>query len=284
MKNIIGIVGNGVVGAATGGLYIRLPNTYEVRFYDKEQRRCSHNLDSVMGASVVFVCLPTPLYSDPTQGLDLSALDDFFGRVRGSSTQIVLRSTVPIGATSKLARCYGLTNPPLLHYPEFLTERNADADAAHPGRIVVGGPYLANWQVLQHIMAPFKHQPITPILCSRQESEAIKLFSNAYLATKVSLSNELRQLAAICGLDWERVREGVTKDPRIGHSHTQVPGPDGVYGFGGSCLPKDLACLITEFEKRAAVQPDILLAVSSRNHRDRRSCAGPTQPIQRSET
>lgn len=81
-------------------------------------------------------------------------------------------------------------------------------------------------------------------MMTSDESEAVKLFTNGFFAVKIAFFNEVRALADKLGLDWERVLGGVLSDGRISHNHTQVPGPDGQRGFGGACLPKDLANLI----------------------------------------
>ena len=81
---------------------------------------------------------------------------------------------------------------------------------------------------------------------SSDESEAVKLFQNSFFAVKVAFWNECNQLASKLGLDWQVVMNAILADGRISPSHTNVPGPDGKYGFGGECLPKDLASLASQ--------------------------------------
>ena len=72
----------------------------------------------------------------------------------------------------------------------------------------------------------------------------IKYMNNCYFATKVSFMNEMYQIADSCGVDWDMAVEGFVRDGRIGHSHMSVPGPDGKFGFGGSCFPKDIQAIV----------------------------------------
>ena len=91
---------------------------------------------------------------------------------------------------------------------------------------------------------------IQSIITSSDESEAIKYFSNVFLAYKVAYFNKIYDFCQAVGIDYNKVREGVTGDSRIGKSHTQVPGIDNDRGFGGTCFPKDLNSLITQFDER----------------------------------
>ena len=81
--------------------------------------------------------------------------------------------------------------------------------------------------------------------------------NNCFFATKVSFLNEMRQIADACGVDWEMAVEGFIRDGRIGHTHLAVPGPDGKFGFGGSCFPKDVQAMIN-FAKQNGVSPNVL--------------------------
>ena len=94
-----------------------------------------------------------------------------------------------------------------------------------------------------------KYFPHIPnIITSSDESEAIKYFSNTFLAYKVAYFNKIYDLCKVVGMDYEVIREGLVADSRIGKSHTQVPGIDNDRGFGGTCFPKDLNSLIVQME------------------------------------
>ena len=276
----IGIIGNGVVGRATARSY--LEHVEEVRVHDVLPERRTHGLSEVLDCGLdtglVFVCLPTPAREDGR--CDVSFLDDFFAgvnlvRLDGHKINFVLRSTVPIGTTCRLAETYKLPN--LVHSPEFLTARCAVTDAQLPARNIVGIPkpraplgslFIGDNRAGQTLNILYHQRfPGVPVhLMSSDESEAVKLFQNSFFAVKIALWNECRAYATKVGLDWEQVMKAILADGRIAHSHTAVPGPDGKFGFGGSCLPKDLANLIHCIEQAGpSVRAYLLKAARLRN-------------------
>jgi UDPglucose 6-dehydrogenase len=99
---------------------------------------------------------------------------------------------------------------------------------------------------------------------TQEEAEMIKYTRNNFLATKIAFFNEIAAISAAAGADYEKVRAGVTADPRIGASHTAVPGYDGHRGFGGTCLPKDTNALATYGESHGVPCP-VIRAVVMRN-------------------
>jgi UDP-glucose 6-dehydrogenase len=262
----IGVIGGGVVGKATARTYLEFAE--EVRVYDQDPTRRTVDLWNLpLQCDIVFVCLPE------------TALDGYFGspgiQELGRDVNFVLKSTVPVGTTRRLAETYKLPN--LVHSPEFLTARCAEADARLPARNIVGlvkrdAPWLINLYRQRF--------PGIPVLAmTSDESEAVKLMTNAYYAVKVAFFNEARTLADARGLDWERVRAGVLSGGVIGEHHTRVPGPDGQRGFGGACLVKDLEHFIKAFQddippesapKLRTDKPPLLAAAAlSRNTWDR---------------
>lgn len=258
----VGVIGGGVVGQATARTY--LEHVKEVRVYDTERTRLTHSIHETLESDVVFVCLPE------------TALDPFFtGRFNTKGVNYVIKSTCAIGTTRRLAEQYQLTN--LVHSPEFLTARCATVDAQLPTRNIVGYPAqsgkgLAAITPLTALLLEFyeKRFPGVPaIRMSSDESEAVKLFVNGFFAVKVAYWNEVHQLATTLGLDWSTIINAVLGDGRIHPSHTQVPGPDGNYGFGGKCLPKDLDQLI-ECLSIGKVDKNVCSAVKARNAWDRR--------------
>lgn len=272
----VGVVGNGVVGNATARAFMEHA---EVRVYDAVPERRTHPLThpgpgrAVLDCDVVFVCLPTPMGADGR--CDLSAVDGFFRDVTTRAdvspeavreAGYVLRSTVPVGTTRRLAREYGLPN--LLHCPEFLTARCAATDAQLPARNVVGYP---TWECGANPLPDLLRRrfPGVPLhLVTSDESEFVKSAQNSFFAVKVSFWNEARSLADRHGLDWGRVMDAVLADGRIAHSHTRVPGRDG-FGFGGSCLPKDLSSFACQLAD-AGLRNDVTAGALARNADDRR--------------
>lgn len=250
----IGIIGNGVVGNATARTWME--HAEEVRVYDQQKVRCTHSIEQLLLPGVcgldkldlIFICLPedkieVPFLANLPYGWDRNA-------------NLVIKSTVPIGTTRRLREQYQLPN--LVHSPEFLTARCAVADAQLPAQLIIGEPAMRRmsfcppdmpvitprpWTTCGCMLrdAYYKRFPGVPIrFMTPDESEAVKLFLNSAFAVKVAFFNELNLLAEKLGLDWQRVLEGMLGDGRITNSHTKVPGPDGKYGFGGACLPKDL--------------------------------------------
>ena len=257
----IGVVGGGVVGQATARSYIE--HVDEVRVYDVLKERRTHGLFETLDCELIFLCLPTPQKKDSRE-CDVSAIEDFFCEAAGrklNGLNWVLRSTVPIGTTRRLREQYDLPN--IVHSPEFLTARVAVTDAQMPARNIIGG--FGDCGGLLHELYHRRFPGVPIHHMTSDESEAVKLFVNGFGATVIAYWNECRCLAESRGLNWGRVMDGVLSDGRIPHSWSRVPGPDQKYGFGGACLPKDLASLTHLLGDEAAVT----LAALERNHRDR---------------
>ena len=245
----VGIVGNGFVGNA---LYQNLRDKVQCKVYDVDKNRSFNTLEEVVEQEYIFVCLPTPMRKDGS--CDLSILEKFFEDIEEMDLNIleertfIIKSTVPIGTTKRLAEKHSLTW--IVHNPEFLTARNAVHDFKVAQRTVLGGDSLLTNRVAKLYWGYIYYgQDPEIIQCSSDESEAIKYFSNTFLAYKVAYFNKVYDTCQKLGMDYKNVREGITKDRRIGTSHTKVPGIDRDRGFGGTCFPKDLSSLILQMEK-----------------------------------
>lgn len=244
----IGIIGGGMVGRATARCFVE---NHEIRIYDKVAERSTHSMEEVLCESeIIFVCLPTP--STPTGQADLTYLEEFFAHCGGllHNKNFVLKSTVPIGTTKRLALKYKLTN--LVHSPEFLTARCSLVDAQTPARNIVGFVRGAGRQTIDAAtrlkeLYESRFKGVQVQTMSSDESEAVKLFTNGFFSVKLAYFNEIYSLVSKLGLCWDTIQAGMLSDGRITHSHTQVPGPDGKVGFGGACLPKDLNNLVHNF-------------------------------------
>ena len=238
-KNVsVGIVGNGFVGNA---VYQNLRDKARCKVFDVDKNRCLSPLEEVIHQDFIFVCLPTPMKS--TGECDLSILDNFFEYLPDNLVgTFVIKSTVPIGTTNKYTERHNV-----IHNPEFLTARNAVEDFGKAERNVVGGNKELCVDFISFFEACFPKIP--SIIVSSDESEAIKYFSNTFLAYKVAYFNKIHDLCKAVGMNYTNVRRGVITDSRIGKSHTQVPGIDNDRGFGGTCFPKDLNSLISQFDE-----------------------------------
>ena len=253
MKNI-GIVGNGFVGNSVA---FGFSPTHEIRIHDKDPKKDLNTLEEVLECDYVFVCVPTPMNQDGSINLDI--VYDVFNNIEkcreeGSEPVLLLRSTVTPGTTRKLQ--IGFHNLRIVFNPEFLTERSAKLDFINQSRFVLGGNVvdttivaeLYKWRFGQHI----------PVIKTDYETaELIKYMNNTFFATKVSFMNEMKLVSDEVGANWEHCVEGFSLDGRVGHSHLNVPGPDGKMGYGGSCFPKDIQAMIN-FMNRMGVSPNVL--------------------------
>jgi len=263
MQATIGVIGNGFVGNAVAkGFQDKL----EVRIYDVDKEKATHSYMDALMSDYIFVCLPTPMVSIEGGKCNLSILEDFFNDIPSTiDGTFIIKSTVPIGTTDKFIKRYPYLK--IIHNPEFLTAINAEYDFINSDRHVIGGDRRIAYGLEKIYEYCF---PGTPVyIMKSNESEAVKYFSNCFLASKVMLFNEMKILCDnIKGTDYNTIIEAVVSDSRIGESHTSVPGPDGEYGFGGTCFPKDINALIHTM-KEYGVDPLILESVWEQNKRYR---------------
>ena len=266
--NNIGIIGNGFVGGAVAhGFSEKNPLIHDVN------PEVSHNsFDEVANCKHLFVCLPTPMVSEFGGEANTTIVERCFQRLSKNQEQvIILKSTVPVGTTKKLAEKYDLKN--LVHCPEFLTAANAKHDFVNAERTVIGSPYYRSGTSEKYsemakelFVDVFPNIPVYTM--SSCESELVKYTANCFLATKVGFFNMIYMLSEKLGLDYNLILSGVLSDSRVGDSHTSVPGPDGDYGFGGTCFPKDVNAMIKTLDKNG-VSPGILDSVWEDNMRYR---------------
>lgn len=258
MKHI-GIIGRGFVGSAVEFGFSAQTGAKDVmvRVFDKDPSKSVHTLEETVNESdIIFVSVPTPSNEDGSINLDIlvNALQDV-SNVNKSTTNIVLvRSTIVPGTTSKLQKQF--TNLRLVFNPEFLTERSAKFDFINQARVVLGGPAEYTSKVADLYKERFGHTQCV-IETTYETAELIKYMNNCYFATKVSFLNEMKLIADATGANWEDAKEGFVRDGRVGHSHMNVPGPDGKLGFGGSCFPKDIQAMIA-FAKELGIEANTL--------------------------
>ena len=241
----IGIIGSGFVGSAVR--YGFSPNVgvdADVRVYDKDQSKSTHTLQEVVIESdIIFLSVPTPSNKDGTINLDIvdEALNDINVYSASVDNIILVRSTVTPGSTRELQEKY--SNLRIVFNPEFLTERSANFDFINQTRFILGGSSDDVVEVSELFRERFGHS-ISIVETNYETAELIKYMTNTFFCTKISFLNDMKLLCDKVGGTWEDAIEGFVRDGRIGHSHLNVPGHDGKYGFGGSCFPKDIQALI----------------------------------------
>ena len=238
---MIGIIGQGFVGNA---IYQKFKNYFNVLTYDLDKSKCNSTFTDLIMCNTIFLCLPTPMNTDGSCNVDilekeLSNLDLIADNQEVEKT-IVIKSTVSPGTTARWNSLYDSLN--LVFNPEFLTEANAVEDFNNQNRIILGGPRPATTELRRLYSKVFPKAHI--IKTDSTHAEMVKYLTNSFLATKVSFANEIYQICDKLKVDYDKVVEYATLDDRLGKSHWNVPGPDGDFGFGGHCLPKDLSALI----------------------------------------
>ena len=265
----IGIIGQGYVGTAIKSGFEKY---YELETYDKfSTSKSTVNLhDLVLLSDVIFVCVPTPMNVDGS--CHIGIVEEVVSEVNEISISsesnpiVVLKSTVPPGTTDRLnKKCKGIN---IIFNPEFLTEANFIEDFKNQTRIILGGTRKGTNKLRQIYSKVFPTAHI--IKTGSITAEMVKYMTNAYLATKVSFSNEIKQICDKLDIDYDKVVEYAILDERLGKTHLGVPGPDGDCGFGGHCLPKDINALISVAHE-FGIEPEVLEAVVETNDKVRKN-------------
>jgi nucleotide sugar dehydrogenase len=241
----IGIIGRGFVGSAVEfGFSAQTGCDAQVRVYDKDLSKSLHTLEETVNESdFIFLSVPTPSNPDGSMHLGIleSALQDIQLVNKRKDNITLIRSTVTPGTTTKLCKKFKKLN--IVFNPEFLTERSAKFDFINQSRFILGGRKRNTARVAE--LYKWRFGDSVPCIESNFETaEMVKYMNNCFFATKVSFMNEMKQVADKTNVDWDLAVEGFVRDGRVGHSHLAVPGPDGRFGFGGSCFPKDVQAMI----------------------------------------
>ena len=256
----IGIIGLGFVGGAVAWAH----RQQELVVRDPKLGEKSASIEEIKTCDAVYVCVPSPMLEDGH--CDDSYMRDVLKELVGYDKVIICKSTIPPGVYATFQTHY----PNIVHAPEFLTAANAFDDYIHGSFSIIGGSATAYRNEAERIIRISQTGIHSVVHCSIGEASLAKYTINSFLATKVIFMNEISKIAEAGGMDWQKVASAIRQDTRIGHSHLQVPGPDGDYGFGGTCFPKDINALIhtidtIEYNQKKLPSSDILKAVWERN-------------------
>jgi UDPglucose 6-dehydrogenase len=235
----IGIIGFGFVGSA-----VAWHHKHQTLIIRDPKLKDSASLQDLVNVDAIFICLPSPMLEDgrcDTSYIE-NGLDEIMSVPFENPIPIICKTTAPPTVYQKLIDKY----PNIVYSPEFLTAANNIADYGNAEFFVIGGDqgWCERAKDVIKFGVPLPDQQF--VYTDIKTASMFKYMMNSYMAMKVTFMNDFYELAKAEGIEWRNLKKLSGLDDRIGKTHMDVPGPDGKFGYGGACFPKDVAAIITE--------------------------------------
>lgn len=249
----IAIIGHGYVGKAVDYGF----TTNEVNKLIVDPALYNNSLKDLRGTRIdaAFVCVPTPMGADGS--INSSIVEETVKELSALITGlIVIKSTVIPSVVQELSSI----DSHVIYNPEFLTEKNALDDFINPPMHVFGGEKGATARLETLYNEHSRCKPCPVFHMTAMEASFVKYGINSFLATKVLWMNQFKDIVNGSGAKYNVIANAIGSDTRIGHSHMQVPGPDGRKGYGGACFPKDTKAFLHFSDSKFTVLDEVIKA------------------------
>jgi UDPglucose 6-dehydrogenase len=262
---IISIIGLGFVGGSMYKSFIN-SNIKNIIVYDKYKDGGIGTFNECLKSNILFMVLPTP-YSNSLCKYDKSAIFDVCEDLNDAKYNgiIVIKSTIEPETTHLLSEKY--KNLQFIHNPEFLTARTAYEDFHNQTHIVLGKGETCtdkNMELVKTFYSKYYSKAKISV-CSSNESETMKIFTNCFYSVKIQFFNELYKLCKNIDSDYDTVKDLMLMNGWINPMHTNIPGPDGLLSYGGLCFPKDTNALLKFMKEKNSPHKVLEATITERN-------------------